>query len=73
MKIVKKIYEIKNINKINKWMATIGVAMILLAIYFLFKKGYNQMFLLGTFGLTILGENTYLIFINKKMRENRWA
>lgn len=66
MKITKELYKVKSINKINRWMGIIGLAMILWAVYFLFTKGYNQMFLLGTAGLTLLSENAYLIYKERK-------
>lgn len=66
MKITKKIYTIKNTSKLNKWIGIVGLALLLFAAYFLFTKGYNQMFLLGTTGLTLLGESGYLIYRERK-------
>lgn len=66
MKITKKIYTIKNTSKLNKWIGIAGLALLLFAVYFLFTKGYNQMFLLGTTGLTLLGESGYLIYRERK-------
>lgn len=66
MKIAKKFHKIKSINKLNKWIGIVGLALLLFAVYFLFTKGYNQMFLLGTTGLTLLGESGYLIYRERK-------
>lgn len=66
MKITKKIYTIKNTSKLNKWIGIVGLALLLFSAYFLFTKGYNQMFLLGTTGLTLLGESGYLIYRERK-------
>ncbi len=66
MKITKRIYAIKNTSKLNKWIGIVGLALLLFAVYFLFTKGYNQMFLLGTTGLTLLGESGYLIYRERK-------
>lgn len=47
-------------------MGIIGSGLLLWAIYFLFHKGYNQMFMIGTVALVILGENAYLLYKQKK-------
>ncbi len=66
MKITKKLYTIKNTSKLNKWVGIVGLVLLLFAAYFLFTKGYNQMFLLGATGLTLLGESGYLIYRERK-------